>query len=56
MISKEMAARFKTLLMTLFNGWFYGVSTLVGLFYVEVSLTIMISHYKRYKNVYIQPF
>ena len=26
-------------------GWFYGMATFAGLFYVEISLTIMISSY-----------
>ena len=33
-------------------GWFYGISTLVGVFYAEDSLLIMFSNCLRYKNVY----
>ena len=32
-------------------GWFYCMSTLIGLFYAEVSLIIMIFDYIWYKNV-----
>ena len=33
------------------GSWFYGMSTSVGLFYIENSSTILVSNYLRYKNV-----
>ena len=32
--------------------WFYSVITLVGLFYVEVNLTVIVSNYIHYKNLH----
>ena len=37
-------------------GWFYSMSTLVGLFYTKVSLMIMDSNYIQYKNLSSQSF
>ena len=31
-------------------GWFYCMSTLIGLFYAQVSLTFMVSNYLQYKK------